>query len=172
MNHIFGVNLPENRAPICQAHAEVEGDCRCVLLVEDESFVREVTRETLISAGYRVFAAKNANEAMRIYEKDHLQIDLVLTDLVLPGESGRSLAARLQRESPKLKVLFMSGYQNQIELTIQSEKDFLMKPFSSGMLLTRIRLLLDDQALPAHSEDSSGGFPAASCLHDLRRNIR
>jgi len=161
MNQILDVNLPENKLTICRAHCEVGEDYRCILLVEDESFVRDVTREILISAGYRVLAARNANEALRIYQEDYWQIDLVITDLVLPGEGGRSLAARLQRQNPKLKVLFMSGYQNQIHSQSQSEKGFLMKPFSSGMLLNQIRLLLDDQALPAHSEDTfrrvSGG---------------
>ncbi|MGC2446117.1 MAG: response regulator [Candidatus Sulfotelmatobacter sp.] len=154
MNQILGVALHENLAP-SQAQAEVEGDCRCVLLVEDESFVREVTREILISAGYRVFAAKNANEAVRIYQEDQWQIDLVITDLVLPGESGRSLAAALQRQNPKLKVLFMSGYQNQIELKNppEPEKDFLMKPFSSSMLLSRIKLMLDRPIIAGDSDD-------------------
>ncbi len=153
MNLILGVPLHENLAPICQAQAEVGGDCLCVLLVEDESFVREVTREILISAGYRVFAAKNATEAVRIYQEDQWQIDLVITDLVLPGESGRSLAAALQRQNPKLKVLFMSGYQNQIESKSPSEKDFLMKPFSSSMLLSRIKLMLD-RPIIADSDDN------------------
>ncbi|MGC2474157.1 MAG: response regulator [Candidatus Sulfotelmatobacter sp.] len=161
MNQNLGVPLHENGAPICQVQAEVEGDCRCVLLVEDESFVREVTREILIAAGYRVFAAKNANEAVRIYQEDQWQINLMITDLVLPGETGRSLAARLQQQNPKLKVLFMSGYQNQIELRSQSEKDFLMKPFSSSVLLSRVRLMLDHPVLPSDSEDKlrrvSGG---------------
>lgn len=152
MNQNLGVPLHENGAPICQVQAEVEGDCRCVLLVEDESFVREVTREILISAGYRVFAAKNANEAVRIYQEDQWQIDLVITDLVLPGETGRSLAARLQHQNPKLKVLFMSGYQNQIELKSPSEKDFLMKPFSSSVLLSRIKLMLDRPIIPGDSD--------------------
>lgn len=152
MNQNLGVPLHENGAPICQVQAEVEGDCRCVLLVEDESFVREVTREILIAAGYRVFAAKNANEAVRIYQEDQWQIDLVITDLVLPGETGRSLAARLQHQNPKLKVLFMSGYQNQIELKSPSEKDFLMKPFSSSVLLSRIKLMLDRPIIPGDSD--------------------
>src|SRR5579872_6322937 len=143
MNQILDVNLPENKLTICRAHCEVGEDYRCILLVEDESFVRDVTREILISAGYRVLAARNANEAVRIYQEDRWQIDLVITDLVLPGESGRSFAAALQRQNPKLKVLFMSGYQNQIELKSPSEEDFLMKPFSSSILLSRIKLILD-----------------------------
>ncbi len=143
MNQYFEPNLPDNAGPICVAYAESDGDHRSILLVEDESFVREVTCEILTSAGYGVFAAKNAIEATRIYEEVQSQVDLVITDLILPGETGRSLAARLQRQNRLLKVLYMSGYQNQIEFKQGLKKDFLMKPFSGYMLLNRVRLMLD-----------------------------
>lgn len=64
--------------------------------MEDEAFVREVICEVLRSAGYRVLTAKNAVEAMRTYEEHRWRTDLLLTDMVLPGETGRALAGRLR----------------------------------------------------------------------------
>src|SRR5579863_118564 len=153
MNQLFESNISEQNGSIClAAHAEVEGYRRSILLIEDESFVREVTREILISAGYRVLAARNALEAIQIYERRHSEIDLVITDVVLPGESGRSLAVRLHRHNPELKVLFMSGYRDQIEFKGELEEGFIGKPFSSNMLLDRVRLMLDCRPLPCDSE--------------------
>lgn len=171
MNQHVGTNLPELQAPVCLANIEIEDDGRSILVVEDESFLREVTREVLISAGYRVFVAKDAIEAMQIYEEHCLKIDLVITDLVLPGETGRSLAVRLNRKNPKLEVLFMSGYQNQFERDGKWTKYFLMKPFSSSTLLNRLEFILNDPTLPGGFEIGSGWLPAASSLDDLSWDI-
>ena len=80
-----------------------------ILFVEDEAFVREMTCEVLRSAGYRVLTAKHAIEASQVYDRNRAEIKLLLTDVVLPGETGRTLAARLRRENPDLKVLFVTG---------------------------------------------------------------
>lgn len=143
MNQLLDVDFPENHESTCLAHTEVERFRRSILVVEDESFVREVTREILLAAGYRVFAATNAIEAVQTYEQHRSEIDLVITDLVLPGETGRSLAVRLQRQNPGLRVLIMSGYQGQLGFEAVPDRDFLVKPFSSNMLLDRVRLRLD-----------------------------
>jgi CheY-like chemotaxis protein len=121
-------------------------------VVEDEPFVRNVSREMLISAGYRVLAARNAPEAMQICEQRHSEIDLVITDVVLPGENGRSLAVRLQRQHPELKVLFMSGYRDQPDSKGELEEHFIAKPFSSNMLLNQVKLMLDCRTLLCDSE--------------------
>src|ERR1035441_10058262 len=73
-------------------------EAKTILLVEDEAFVREVTCEVLRSAGYRVLAAKNAAEAMRIYEARGDEVELLIRDVVLPGESGRVLAGEIWGE--------------------------------------------------------------------------
>ena len=80
-----------------------------ILLVEDEQFVREVTSEVLRSAGYMVLVAKNAAEAIGVYERSRAGVGLLLTDVVLPGESGHALATRMRRDNPRLKVLFVTG---------------------------------------------------------------
>lgn len=136
-----------------------------ILLVEDEAFVRDVTREVLQSAGYRVLAAGTAREAIAIYENDG-NVDLLISDVVLPGETGPVLAARLQREYPQLIVLFVTGYIEQMKI---GEENCLAKPFSSETLVQTVRRLL--------CEGNSGTnnlsrLPAgASGLHDLCGNL-
>ena len=114
-----------------------------ILLVEDEPFVREVTCEVLQAAGYRVLTAKNAVEGAGVYEARRGEVELLLTDIILPGETGRALAGRLRREDPALKVLFVSGYSEQVGLSETKQEECLGKPFSSEVLLRKVRELLD-----------------------------
>lgn len=80
-----------------------------ILLVEDESFLREVTCEILESAGYRVLKARTATEAISVFDECRTIVRLLLTDVVLPGQNGRDLATDLRNVSPKLKIIFTSG---------------------------------------------------------------
>lgn len=123
-----------------------------ILLVEDEAFVREVTGEVLRSAGYRVLTAKNAAEAMRIYEARGDEVELLLSDVVLPGESGRVLAERLRRENPWLKILLVTGYAEHMGPRDTLQEECLAKPFSTEVLLGRVRQLLDWVRLPMGTE--------------------
>ena len=116
---------------------------RTILLVEDEGFVREVACEVLRSAGYRVLTAKNAAEAEIIHERCGEEITLLFTDVVMPGESGRTLAAKLLGRNPRLKVLLATGYGEQMAM---SGEECLAKPFSSGELLRRVKCLMDRPA--------------------------
>lgn len=120
--------------------APLLGESRTILLVEDETFVREVASEVLRAAGYRVLTAKSAAEAMRIFESG-FEIDLLLTDVVLPGETGRVLAERLRRANPELPVLLATGYGEQ--MAREASEECLAKPFSSEDLLGRVRQLLE-----------------------------
>lgn len=124
-----------------------------VLFVEDEAFVREVTCEVLRSAGYRVLSAKNAAEAECIYDGRRSNIELLLTDVVLPGETGRVLAGKLRRGNPGLKVLLVTGYAEQMGLQKVMPEDCLAKPFSTEVLLRRVRQLLDRREFPIVTED-------------------
>ena len=85
---------------------------RTVLLVEDEPFVREATRNILESAGFVVFPVEDADQALRLYKEREHHVDLVMTDLILPGRTGEQLAKELRECSPELKVLITSGYSN------------------------------------------------------------
>ena len=140
-----------------------------ILLVEDEAFVREVACEVLRSDGYRVLTARNANEAAGLYEEEAGEIDLLLTDMILPGETGRDLAERLRKRDPKLKVLLASGYGEQITGLAQWSEEYLAKPFSSDELLDNVREKIGTPVLAAAMESS--GPAAASRLQELAWNL-
>ena len=168
-----------------QAGIRAEVTCRCgavheeplagaetILLVEDEAFVREVTCEVLGSAGYRVLTAKNAVEAAREYYHACGEVDLLLTDVILPGETGRVLAARLRLENPGLKVLLVTGYVAQMEVSEAGYEECLAKPFSTGVLLRRVRQVMDCEGFGLREEEDGSGAPAgARSLQDLRGNL-
>jgi DNA-binding NtrC family response regulator len=120
-----------------------------ILVVEDEDFVREVTCEVLLSAGYRVLRARTAAEAVRLFPRNGERLQLLLTDVVLPGRSGQALAHELVAISPGLKTIFISGYpENEIaKQGIQGPGTFyLPKPFSVEMLLEQVRIALAARA--------------------------
>jgi PAS domain S-box-containing protein len=116
-----------------------------VLLVEDESAVRSLTRHMLQTAGFRVLEATNGGEALKIGE-DHLgEIDLLLTDVVMPSMDGRQLADRLRARRPRLKVLYMSGYTDEAVLghgVLPEGSAFVEKPFTPQTLMRRMREVL------------------------------
>lgn len=107
---------------------------RTILVVEDETFVREVTCEILRSAGYLVLRATNATEAQNVFFACDEEIAVLVTDIVLPGENGHALAARLKQFRPSLQVLFATGYPEEMSCGV----DCLAKPFSAAMLLESV----------------------------------
>ena len=127
---------------------------RTILLVEDEPFVREATRSILESAGFEVLPAEDASAAVRVYEErqhavDVRAIDLVMTDMVLPGRTGQQLGQDLRQRSPEVKVLVTSGYGN-AELETedpQSHTYFLAKPYSRRTLLEKVERILEGMPL-------------------------
>jgi PAS domain S-box-containing protein len=123
------------------------GGSETILVVEDESSVRALTRTVLERAGYQVYEAAHGREALRVWDEHRGSIQLLLTDIVMPeGLNGRELAARLQASSPGLKVVFTSGYSVDIagrELTLEIGQNFIQKPSSPEHLLRTVRRCLD-----------------------------
>ena len=116
-----------------------------VLVVEDVESLRKLTRRLLTRQGYTVLAAANADEALRLFEEDE-SIDVVLTDVVMPGASGPELTRRLVEQKPELKVIYMSGYTDDGMFThggLHHEIAFLHKPFTAEALGRKIREVLD-----------------------------
>jgi len=119
---------------------------RTILLVEDEPFVREVTCSILEGAGFKVLSAEDAQEAIEVYEHRGRHVDLLMTDLVLPGKSGDALGRELQQLCSEVVVLLTSGYGEpsyQLE-TPETRTYFLSKPYSRQALLDKIETILDD----------------------------
>src|SRR6266478_8615312 len=117
-----------------------------ILLVEDEPAVRELTRMVLAAQGYSVVEAQNPEDAERLSENHGTQIHLLLTDVVMPGVSGRELARRITARHPKIRVLYMSGYTHNVIAgggTLETGIAFLQKPFTPAGLADKVRDVLD-----------------------------
>jgi CheY-like chemotaxis protein len=116
-----------------------------VLVVEDADGLRELFRRLLQGQGYTVLVASNADEALRLFE-EHPSIDLLLTDVVMPGASGPELTRQLVERRPALKVVYMSGYTEEAIVEHGVPKPgvaFLHKPFTSDALVRKLREVLD-----------------------------
>lgn len=114
-----------------------------ILLVEDEDKVREVLRRILEGRGYRVLAAASGTEAIELAAGFAEPIDLLLTDLTMPGLKGTEIAARLSADRPDLRVLYMSGYRSGTVATRKEGPLCLQKPFSAGVLGRAVRRVID-----------------------------
>jgi PAS domain S-box-containing protein len=124
----------------------VKGALETVLLVEDEPGVRLLSKRILDHAGYRVLEAANGNDAETLFTRHADSIDLVVTDVIMPGCGGPELLKRLQLQAPALKVLYMSGYTEQSaahRAGIDRDLPFLQKPFTSAMFLRQVRRALE-----------------------------
>jgi len=117
-----------------------------VLLVEDETAVREATKRMLRKFGFDVVEAKHGNDALLRWEEQGDTIDVVLTDVVMPAMGGAELARQLRQRRPGVRVVFMSGYtQGTLELSTMDEAAtrFLPKPFTADQLVRTLRELID-----------------------------
>jgi len=120
-----------------------------ILLVEDEKGVRELAREYLASSGYTVIEAEDGHTALELAAMHVGQIHLLLTDVVMPGISGRELAERVSQIRPGIKIIYMSGYTDQAVVhhgILQNDAVLLQKPFTLMTLAGKLREML---AVPA-----------------------
>ncbi|MFA6166643.1 MAG: ATP-binding protein [Gemmatimonadaceae bacterium] len=125
----------------------VEDGARTLLVVEDEGAVRELVRAALTRAGYRVLAARDGEEALTRAAAHAGRIDLLLTDVVMPGLNGRELALRFREARPEARVLFMSGFASDViaeDGGLSGDSELLMKPFTPDELLSRVRSALSN----------------------------
>jgi signal transduction histidine kinase/DNA-binding response OmpR family regulator len=141
------VELPETRIERAPAQAKPTRGTETILLVEDDQMVRELGTRILHNYGYTVLKAGDGAEARRLCEEHNGPIDLLLTDVVMPGGvAGPQLAAQLEALIPKIKVLFMSGYTDNAIVRnkiLDRGIAFLPKPFMPDDLLRHVRLVLD-----------------------------
>ncbi len=122
------------------------GGSETVLVVEDEPEVREVTQRALRAGGYQVLAAASGDEALALDPATLASVQLLVTDVVMPGLDGRATAEELCRRHPSLRVLYVSGYTQDVIAqrgVLDAGIQFLPKPFAASSLLARVRAVLD-----------------------------
>ncbi|MEZ5101382.1 MAG: PAS domain S-box protein [Thermoleophilia bacterium] len=143
------VYLPALDEPVeaREGHASALGRSRgTLLLVEDEPLVRELTRQLLEHAGYRVLEAANGEEGLAVAEAARGRVDLLLTDVIMPGVNGPALARSLRADRPELPVLFMSGWTDDLlgrHGVLDDDASLLHKPFSRADLLDAVECAID-----------------------------
>ena len=120
-----------------------------ILLIDDDTAVRDIAAEILNSLGYMVTAAPNGETALRLAAERDQPFDLVVADVSMPGLSGLEVAQQLRKQWPGLRVLLISGYSDQYLVnatTLDARTWFLQKPFGASQLGTKIREILDASA--------------------------
>ena len=116
-------------------------------MVDDEPQVRSVVVRTLRAEGYEVIEAADAAAALQCFKEIGGAVDLTITDLVMPGMSGRELTAELIRRHPDLPVLWMSGHPRDVGLrAAEADQPFLQKPIAADSLLAAVRTALESRA--------------------------
>ncbi|MEO8031318.1 MAG: response regulator [Gemmatimonadota bacterium] len=146
----FRVYLPqveeEADAPLVQPIAPAIGGAETILIAEDEAEVRQLVRQILTLAGYTVIVAANGDEALKECSDSGRRIDLLLTDVIMPGMSRGEMIRSVRNIRPEMKVLFMSGYAGEVVLDrglLGDDRAFLQKPFTREALIRKVREMLD-----------------------------
>jgi CheY-like chemotaxis protein len=150
----FKTYLPRVDEPVEEVEGPAKGavstvGTETILLAEDDPQVRELAKEVLESSGYRVLMTEKSLDVPALCKAHAGAIDLLLTDVVMPGLSGSELAAEIVAQRPGIKVLFMSGYTDNAVLhhgVPGEEAFFLQKPFTPSKLTSLVREILDNQA--------------------------
>jgi CheY-like chemotaxis protein len=143
----FGVCLPrvdeEKTRGTSGAPVTALRGTETVLVAEDDAQVRAFVVRALEQHGYRVLAADNGSEALALAEVASVPVELLISDVVMPGMTAQELARRLQQQSPKLRVLYVSGYAGSAGTETPQGADLLRKPFGGTELARRVRAALD-----------------------------
>jgi two-component system cell cycle sensor histidine kinase/response regulator CckA len=151
---VFTVYLPRTEGPNEAAESPTlprgpGAGTETILLAEDEDSVRKLIKHLLTARGYKVLEAVNGSEALRVFEQHAGSVHLLLTDMIMPGVSGRELAQRVLERNPDVKVIYMSGYTDDMLLSAGALGPgmlFLRKPLKPEVLASRIREVLDGSA--------------------------
>jgi two-component system cell cycle sensor histidine kinase/response regulator CckA len=145
----FKIYFPrtEGTQPVSQPQStELPTGQETILLVEDDNMVRQLARRILEKQGYMILDARNSSDAFLLSSKHEGNIQMLLTDVIMPDMNGRDLHKKLLKIRPNLKVLFMSGYSENVIAhhgILEEGTEFLQKPFSSGSLSRKVRHTLD-----------------------------
>jgi CheY-like chemotaxis protein len=122
-----------------------DGGRGTVLLVEDSDLVRDVVAKFLEEGGFAVLQASGGEEALALARRGDARIDLLLTDIVMPSMNGLELADRVERERPGVRILFMTGYAEEVVADVGIlgvDRECIGKPFTQEQITKRVRKLL------------------------------
>jgi two-component system, cell cycle sensor histidine kinase and response regulator CckA len=142
------VTQSEELFPMKSSLGREEANKPTILLVEDEKMLRELICEVLECAGYEVLPCAHPDEGIEASRKHESRIDLLLTDVVLPGMNGREMSNQILERLPKLHVVFMSGYSEQVLMErgqFDPEFEYLQKPFSLRTLTKKLASVLEER---------------------------
>jgi two-component system cell cycle sensor histidine kinase/response regulator CckA len=147
----FRIYLPRTEAAVLEVPVSLPAPTRMtgdetILIVEDETAVRDLAKQVLVKVGYTVMTAANGDEALRMCERHRGKIHLALTDVVMPGMGGRVFAEQLSKVRPEIKILYMSGYTDDTidnHGTLDPGTHLITKPFSLADLRRKVRRILD-----------------------------
>jgi two-component system cell cycle sensor histidine kinase/response regulator CckA len=158
---VYWPEIPVGPEPIVEmvTPTVLEGGNETVLIVEDEDLVRAFALRSLRSLGYTCREARDAGEALRQLEGEHAQVDLVITDVVMPGSSGGNLGERLANMGPGIPTLYMSAFTDEDVIRrglLEQGRPFLQKPFTIYDLAHKVRELLDAAASVRGQHQSVG----------------
>ena len=149
----FPVVEEEETGILSQAPEEIRHGTEQILVVDDEQIVRQLLKDVLSSYGYRILSAESGEEAIRVSDEFPGDIDLLVTDITMTGITGWELAERLTASRSGLKVIFMSGYIDNIELRqemMRAHDIFIQKPLLSNDLLGKVREILGPEKDETH----------------------
>ena len=145
----FRIYLPKVDAPlelVSDVAAAGAGGIEKIVLVDDDLFVRASTSRALRARGYKVLEAADARDALRLLHDNGHDVDLLVTDVVMPGMDGRELVEAARAQRPSLKVLYISGYNDDAVIrhgVMHAEVNIIEKPFAGHSLATKVRQILD-----------------------------
>ena len=161
---IFKIYLPVSRNAVHADKEEAVSSTKLmgtetILLVEDSEPVKKLAHTILVQQGYTLMEAENAEQALKLQKSSHGPVDLLFTDVVMPGMNGKELYNKMAEKMPDLKVLYMSGYTDSVIAphgVLDEGVHFIQKPFTNQALLTKVRQVLDQSPCtrPAPKEAS------------------
>jgi len=149
---------PASTKPAVAPLAEAIGGSETILLVEDSDPLRKLTQSFLESHGFRVHAAQNGEEALQVEAQHSGKIDLLLTDVVMPGMNGKALAERLLQKQSGMRVLYISGYTDSFIArhgALEPSTVLLHKPFTEEELIRKVREVLDTKRAEGGEQPTS-----------------
>ena len=174
----FQIYLPQHEGYVTREEPKSSPEQRLrgsesILLVEDAEPLRKLAQTFLEAGGFRVLSAGCGEEAMRVAASFRGNVDLLLTDVVMPGMNGRVLAEQLLPRQPRMKVLYMSGYTDSFIAghgVLEPETHLLHKPFTEEVLIQKVREVLDSGKGPLPSLRRQTGFAESEVYSSNRRN--